>query len=293
MKEMMLLINPVAGRGGFKDGLGDVLEIFNNSGYLPTVYMTTGPGDAVEKVREKACRYDIIVCMGGDGTLSEVVSGIMCCADPPPLGYIPMGTANDVASTLSLPKNPAKAAKRIVDGSPMPFDVGAFGSDGYFAYIAAFGAFTEVSYETNQEIKHSLGHMAYVLEGMRQLPRISYYKTTVEYDDGLIEDDIVFGAVANSTSIAGIKLDSNVVELGDGLFEVILIKNPRNLGELNGIIGDILSRNYQSQNVSVLHSKSVRFAFDFPVAWTRDGENGGLHREILLENHHKAIRFQV
>ena len=293
-KRLMLLVNPTAGRSGYRNCLSDVLEAFYSSGHLPTVFFTTAPGDATRLVLEHSKGFDIVVCMGGDGTLSEVISGIIQTPEPPDLGYIPLGTANDVASSLNLPRRPQKAAQRIIEGSPFAFDVGRYGDDQYFAYIAAFGAFTEVSYQTPASIKHNIGYLAYLLEGMRHISRINYRKATIEYDDGVIIDDFIFGAVSNSTSIAGlVKLNDTTVELGDGLFEVILIKNPRRLSDMNGIISDITSRKYTSNNVIVLHSKYVRFTFDQPVALTRDGENGGIHRDLTLRNLHAAIRLIV
>ena len=291
----MYLINPMAGRGSFRSGLGDVLESFCLAGYLPTLYMTKSSGDAMKITQTHASDYDLLVCQGGDGTLSEVISGLMRIENPPPLGYIPMGTANDVAVSLELPADrPHKAAERIIHGRAMPFDVGSFGSDEYFAYIAAFGTLAGVSYETPQNTKHTLGYLAYLLEGMRRLTKIDSFETRVEYDGGVIDDELVFGGVTNSTSIAGVvKLNKNVVELSDGLFEVVLIRNPHSLSDMNSIIMDIISQNYSSQNVTVLHSRSVRFQFEEEVAWTRDGENGGMHRDLTLTNHHEAIQFVV
>lgn len=293
-KNLMLLVNPAAGKGGYRQNLADVLETFCKSDYLPTVYMTAYPGHAIELIAESAYEHDLVVCMGGDGTLSETVSGLMRVPSPPPLGFIPLGTTNDVASTLSLPRDPLKAAERIIAGEPTPIDVGSFGNAEYFAYIAAFGAFTSVSYETPQDIKHTLGYLAYVLEGMRHLARAVNYRAVVEYDNGVIEDDFLFGAVANSTSIAGLlRFNENDVSLNDGLFEVILIKNPRGLADLNNIVSDIISKTYSSESVTVLHSREVRFIFEQPVAWTRDGDKGGRHREITLRNQHSAINILV
>lgn len=290
----MMLINPTAGRGGFRNGFGDVIETLCTGGYRPTIYMTRQQKDAEYLVGAFGATYDAILCMGGDGTLSEVISGIMSLPNSPPLGYIPMGTANDVATTLHIPKNPKKAAERILTGIPQPFDVGSFNDASYFTYIAAFGAFTEVSYATPQDIKHNIGHLAYILEGMRHLSNLTFEHVTVEYDEGSIEDDFIFGAVTNSTSIAGlIKLNNNIVELGDGLFEVILIHKPRSLLDLNNIIGDILSKNYTSNLVTCFHSKKIAFQFEHEVAWTRDGENGGKHSQVVLENHHAAVNFII
>jgi len=293
-KKLMLLINPVAGRSGFRQGFSDIIELFHSAGYAPTIYMTKAALDAEKLVRTYGSMYPIIVCIGGDGTLSEVISGLMSLENPPALGYIPMGTTNDVANTLNIPKNPKKAAQRILSGTPQPFDVGSFNKENYFTYISAFGAFTGVSYETSQISKHTIGHLAYILEGMRNITNLTFEHTIVEYDGGRIEDDLMFGAVTNSTSIAGLfKFEDNIVELGDGLFEVILIRNPKNLIDLNKLISDILSKNYNSQNVMVLHSSKVSFHFNRPVAWTRDGENGGQHEAVTLINHHAAVNFIV
>ena len=165
-KRMMLIINPMAGRSGYKTGFGEVMNILDSGGYLTTVYFTQGRGDATVMAAQHAAEYDTVACIGGDGTLSEGVSGLMQVPNPPPLGYIPMGTTNDVASTLGLPKNATDAALRIVTGTPTAFDVGSFGDQSFFTYVAAFGAFTAVSYETPQNEKQALGHLAYVLEAM-------------------------------------------------------------------------------------------------------------------------------
>ena len=291
-KRLMLIINPAAGRGGYKSGLADILDIFYNGGYLPTVYFTGGPGIATSLVKSEAASFDTVVCMGGDGTLSEVISGCMALDVPPHLGYIPMGTANDVASTLKLSRNPTEAAKRIVNGSPLPLDVGSFGASEYFTYIAAFGAFTEVSYQTPQETKHVFGQLAYLLEGMSRLNKIEHYNTRVEHDNGVIEGDFVFGGVTNSTTVAGlVKLTGNAVDLADGLFEVVLVKNPKNMKSMNSIISDVLTRNYSSEHVSLLKSSNIRFLFDVPVAWTRDGENGGVHTEVQIRNNPQAVKI--
>ena len=293
-KRMLLIINPKAGKGSFRSCLGDIMETFCAAGYVPTVYFTEQKDDATRIAAAHGADFDIIACIGGDGTLSEVVSGMMALKTPPPLGYIPMGTANDVATTLALPRNPDKAAKAIISGNPVPMDIGCFGSDGYFTYIAAFGAFTEVSYETPQETKQALGHLAYILEGMVRLPRITPCHARVEYDDGIIEDDFIFGGVTNSTSIAGfVRLNDTLVSLADGMFELILVRNPKNLSDMNKIVGDIVWQNYEGGQITVLHSKKVRFIMDEPVSWVRDGESGGTHKEISFENCPSALRIIV
>lgn len=291
-KSMMLIINPWAGKGSFRGSLGRVLEVFGLGGYLVTVYFTDGPRVATDLATRYASGYDLVVCLGGDGTLSEVVSGLMTLESPPPLGYIPLGTANDVAFTLNLPRQPLEAAQLILEGRPIPLDVGRFGDEHYFAYIAAFGAFTEVSYETPQETKQALGHLAYLLEAMARLPLLSHYPTVVEYDGGVIRENLSFGAVTNSTSVAGlVKLDGDCVDLSDGEFEILLIKRPGNMGEMSAIVSDLLSRNFTGAGVTFLRSRRARFIFPAPVAWTRDGENGGMHADVTITNRPSAIRI--
>ena len=294
-EKMMLLVNPAAGKGLARDVLGDVLETFCRGGWQPTVFMTQGRGDAPRLVREHAADYDMVVCLGGDGTLSETVSGLMQLDTVPPvLGYIPMGTANDVATTLGLPKVPAKAAAAILEGKPYPLDIGCMNAENYFTYIAAFGALTDVSYETRQESKQALGLLAYLLEGLAALPKVTPMRARVEWDGGVQEDEYIFCGVTNSTSVAGmVRLDKDIVSLSDGLFEVILVKNPRSITSLSAIALDILGKKYQDPHVQVLHSSKVRFVCEAPVKWTRDGEAGGVHADVTLENRREAIRIML
>ena len=292
-KKLMLIINPAAGKGSYKVNLGDALHVLDMGGYRTSLFFTAGRGDATEFARAYAKDFDTVTCIGGDGTLSEVISGLMALPSPPPLGYIPMGTANDVATTLNLPKNDTiAAARRIVHGAAHPFDVGGFGDNSYFAYIAAFGAFTEVSYATPQNQKRVLGHLAYVLQGAMQLPKIESYKTRVEYEGGTIEGDFLYGSVSNSTSMAGIvHLRDDLVCLGDGLSELVLVRNPGSLAEFRSIVEGVLLQNYDNENLLILHTRKVRFSFEKPVAWTRDGEAGGAYQEIELCNYHRPIQL--
>lgn len=292
-KKLMLIINPAAGKGAYKVNLGEALHVLDMGGYRTSLFFTSGRRDATEFARAYASEFDTVACIGGDGTLSEVISGLMELDSPPPLGYIPMGTANDVATTLNLPKNDTvAAARRIVHGMAHPFDVGGFGTDEYFAYIAAFGAFTQVSYDTPQNQKRVLGHLAYVLQGALALPRIESYKTRVEYDGGVIEGDFLYGSVSNSTSVAGlVHLRDDLVCLGDGYSELVLVRNPGNLAEFKNIVDSVLYQKYDSNDLIILHTKKAKFSFEKPVAWTRDGESGGEYQEIELCNYHSPIQF--
>ena len=289
----MLIINPAAGRGGYQNNLGEALQTLDRGGYRCTLFFTGGRGDATGFAADHAAEYDVVACVGGDGTLSEVISGLMQIENPPPLGYIPMGTTNDVATTLGLPKNDTlAAARRILNGRPHPFDVGGFGDDGYFAYIAAFGAFTEVSYATPQNQKKALGHLAYVLQGAAQLPYLESYRTRVEYDDGVIEDDLIYGSMSNSTSVAGLlRLKEDMVSLGDGVSELVLVKDPGSMEGFGDLVASVLSQRYDSDRLLILHTKKARFTFEKPVAWTRDGEAGGKHLSLELCNYAAPVQL--
>lgn len=296
MKKLFFIINPVAGRVMYKQGLGEALYTLYSAGYEPTLRFTSRAGEAVE-LAQLSEGYDLVCCLGGDGTLSEVTSGLMALKPEqrPPIGYFPLGTANDVATTLKLPKNdPAAVARRIAEGSPMAWDVGVFGGDRYFTYVAAFGAFTDVSYETPQQSKQALGHLAYLLEGMNRLPKLPHYRTRVEMDGEVVEGDYIFGGVTNSTSVAGlVKLDPDMVALDDGEFEVALVKYPATLADLNALVSQAVSKNFNGEMMSIRKAHTVRFTFADPVPFTRDGEPGGVHTDVKIENAHSAVRIIV
>ena len=282
MKKLFFIINPVAGRGMYKQGLGEALYTLYSAGYEPTLRFTSRAGEAVE-LAQLSEGYDLVCCLGGDGTLSEVTSGLMALKPEqrPPIGYFPLGTANAVA-------------RRIAEGSPMAWDVGVFGGDRYFTYVAAFGAFTDVSYETPQQSKQALGHLAYLLEGMNRLPKLPHYRTRVEMDGEVVEGDYIFGGVTNSTSVAGlVKLDPDMVALDDGEFEVALVKYPATLADLNALVSQAVSKNFNGEMMSIRKAHTVRFTFADPVPFTRDGEPGGVHTDVKIENAHSAVRIIV
>ena len=292
-RKLLLIVNPAAGRGAYKNGFGDAMRVLAEGGIQTTLAFTAARGDATRFAAENAGDYDIVACIGGDGTLSEVLAGLMQLDNPPPVGYFPMGTANDVATTLGLPKNDTlAAARRILSGTPHPFDVGGFGEKDYFAYIAAFGAFTEVSYATPQNQKKALGHLAYVLQGMAQLPKIEAYKARVEYDDGVVEGRFLYGSMSNSTSVAGmIRLKEEMVSLGDGMSELVLVREPIAIDGFGAIAASVLAQTFDCDDLVILHTKKAKFHFEKPVAWTRDGEDGGTHTEIELRNYHAPVEL--
>ncbi len=295
MKKMMLLINPNAGRGGYRAALADILQTFHRSGYVSTVFFTDGRGDATRLTAAHGADFDRLVCVGGDGTLSETVAGLMQLDKKPELGYIPLGTVNDVASSLGLSRSPAAAAKTAAAGRLRPLDVGCFNERDYFTYVAAFGAFTEVSYETPQNQKQALGRLAYIFAGMAALGRVTSHHVRVEWDGGMLADDFIFGGVTNSRSVAGlVRLrDMDDDALCDGLFEIFLVRAPADALDLANVISSVLASDFTGENVIRLRGSHARFRFDEPTPWTRDGEAGGEHLDVSCRNLQAAVRIAV
>lgn len=290
---MLFVYNPKAGKAQIRNKLADILDVFAANNYEITTCPTQKRGDATEIVENRNASYDLVVCSGGDGTLDEVVTGMMHSRKKTTIGYLPAGSTNDFGGSLSLPKNMVRAAQVVVDGEDFPCDIGIFNED-YFVYIAAFGLFTAVSYETDQAMKNVLGHMAYLLEGMKRLPALRSYPMRVTYEDKVIEDDFIFGMVTNSTSVGGFKrITGKNVKMDDGVFEVTLIKRPRNPMELNNIMVSLLDRDIDSHLMYCFRTPCVTFESPDEVAWTRDGENGGIHKKVRIENLCKAITIRA
>lgn len=292
-KKMLFIYNPKAGKAQIRSHLADILDVFVKGGYEVTIYPTRKRGDAAELTAGRLPIYDLVVCSGGDGTLDEVVTGMIKSGFETPVGYIPAGSTNDFGGSLDLPKNMVKAAETIVEGRNFPCDVGVFNND-IFVYIAAFGLFTDVSYETGQDMKNVLGHMAYLLEGMKRLSAIRSYPMKITCEGQVIEDDFIFGMITNSVSVGGFKrITGQNVQLDDGVFEVTLIKKPRNPIELNNIMVSLLNRDIDSDEMYCFKTSKMTVESREPIAWTLDGENGGIHQRVLIENKHQAIEIRV
>lgn len=292
-KKLLFVLNPFSGKGEIKNKLMNIVDIFIKGGYEVTIHTTQKPQDATEVIEKKAEEYDIVVCSGGDGTLDETVTGMMRQDKRIPIGYIPAGSTNDFAGSLKIPKRMDKAAEIVVEGEPFSCDIGSFNGD-YFVYIAAFGLFTDVSYGTSQELKNRIGHAAYILEGMKRLHTIQSYHMRIEYEDQIIEDDFVYGMVTNSTSAGGFKnITGKNVKLDDGLFEVTLICMPKNPLELNEIIGSLTNMIDNTDCIYTFKADKIKFISDIKIPWTLDGEYGGSHKELVIENQKQAVEIMV
>ncbi|MCI8901198.1 MAG: YegS/Rv2252/BmrU family lipid kinase [Lachnospiraceae bacterium] len=302
MKKALFILNPHSGKGQIRNHLLEIVDILVKDGYEVTVYPTQEQGDASRAMRERKKSYELIVCSGGDGTLDEIVTGMMQSGFKTTIGYIPAGSTNDFANSLRIPSTMKKAAETVVNGTVFSCDVGRFNDD-VFVYIAAFGLFTEVSYGTRQEMKNMLGHMAYLLEGVKHLQNIKSYhlKVTSVSENGettVIEDNFVYGMVTNSYSVGGFKsIAGNVfkgkIALDDGLFEVTLIRTPKNPMELNSILAALAIQNIDTQYMYSFKSGRLVIESEEEIAWTLDGEFGGTHTEVTLTNEKRAMDIMV
>lgn len=292
MKKMLFVFNPRSGKEQIKGQLMEILDIFTKAGYEISVHVTQKQGDAIEVASRQGKRADVVVCSGGDGTLNEIVSGMMKLKKMPLLGYIPAGSTNDFAASLGIPKRMPMAARGIVEGNPFAIDIGTFCDDRYFMYIAAFGAFTEVSYLTSQDRKNLLGHQAYMLEGVKSLAGIKPYHMKAEWDGQVLEEDFAFGMVTNTISVGGFKgLVNQSVALNDGLFEVLLIRMPRTPVDLSNVVSYMFLREEPNEYVYKFKTSSIRLTSEKEVDWVLDGEFGGSRSVVEIGNLRERIQI--
>ena len=295
MKRMLFVYNPNAGKGLLKAKLSDVLDIFVKADYEVVVYPTQSYKDAYRKIKKMDDSFDIVVCSGGDGTLDEVVTGMMKRAKTEriPIGYIPTGTTNDFASSLHISRDIFEAADVAVHGKSFACDVGTFNND-IFVYVAAFGLFTDVPYQTDQKLKNALGHAAYVLEGVKRLSNIPSYHIKVTTNNQVIEEEFMIGMISNSRSVAGFRgITGRDVVFDDGEFEAMLIKKPKNLTELSEIITALLDEKFDTKYMYTFKTSEIILESVEEIPWTLDGEFGGQHDKVHITNKKQALEIMV
>ena len=292
MKTLLFIYNPLAGKGKIRAKLSTILELYKFQGYIATVYPTSANGDGYSFVKGLTTNYDLIVCSGGDGTLNEVVSGLLDSSRNIMLGYIPSGSTNDFAKSVGIPVEICRAMKVSCSGRPYELDVGCLNKR-HFVYVAGFGAFTKVSYITPQKMKNILGYLAYLLQGIKELSELREYEAKIRYEKGIITGKYIVGLIMNSFSIGGFRSPiSSVTELNDGIFEVLLIRMPQNLLELQGIIAALLGNPMDSEYVDYFQTSYVEIESE-EMEWTVDGEYGGKYKKVGIKNLNRAIRILV
>lgn len=291
-KRILLIINPKAGKIKPMSTLSDILNVFAKNSCVTDSMSTKGKNDATEIVKKHAKNYDVVVCCGGDGTLNEVINGVMSLETPLPIGYIPTGTSNDFATSLGLSTDIEKAAQDVIDGKYLPHDIGSFNDESYFSYVASFGTMSDVSYLTSQRMKNTFGHFAYTLKGAKAFFNMRAYHAKIEYDKKTIEGDFILGGVSNSKSIGGIiKLKNKDIVLNDGVFELIFFRKPNNARDVANIAKWLFTQNDNNSSIIFEHAGSaVITSADF-IPWTVDGEFAGYHKTAEIHNRHHAVNF--
>lgn len=291
--KLLLVYNPMSGKAKIKNCLHEIIDVFIRAGYTVTVHATQEKGDAAEIVQKvEKGSYDLVVCSGGDGTLDEVVNGMMKCEEKIPIGYIPAGSTNDFAQSLGISTDMITAANDIVNGRVFYSDIGKFNQES-FVYIAAFGLFTEVSYETDQQLKNTLGHIAYILEGVKSLSSVKSYRMQFESKEYMLEGNFLYGMITNSISVGGFKnLVGDDVELDDGEFEVTFIECPNNIVELHNIVHALLAKK-SNPHIHTFKTSDIHIVCEEEVSWTLDGEYAGAHTDVSIMNCQKILPFVV
>lgn len=289
-RNVLLIVNPCAGRTKSRAGTFDIVNKFSTNDYEFSIHTTTCQGDATNIVRKNYDDKQLVVCCGGDGTLNETINGVMDMPNRLPIGYIPTGSTNDLATTLGIPTDINKATDLIMSGHTNSYDLGLF-NNRYFSYVASFGAFTKSSYATSQKMKNRLGHMAYILNGIGELKNIRAVHMKIEYDGGVLEDDFMFGSVSNSTSVAGLfRFKPEDVKLNDGIFELLLVKKI-SLASVPIALGKVRAQQYDGKQIIFLRTSKVKITSDESVAWTLDGEYGGAHKTVMIHVLEKAVEI--
>lgn len=294
MKPLLYIYNPHAGKGAARHCLYQALECFTQKGWLVTAYPTQGKADATQIAAGLGGQYERVVCCGGDGTLHEVIAGLMTLPERPVVGYLPAGTTNDFARNLHLPRSITARLETAASGVPRPVDIGSLNACP-FIYVAAFGAFTDVAYDTPQSFKNLFGHLAYVLEGATRLASLPHYRLRVEHDNGMVEGDFLYGMVSNTISVGGFRgMSSREVKLDDGLFEVALVRQPQNAAQLQSILAALVQPHSTVEGngngtVMLFHTSRLTVTCASEMPWTLDGEFGGAHKVAQIENQNQAI----
>ena len=290
-KQLLLILNPCAGQRRANRMLPEIIRTFWDFGYRCVTYVTAQSGDPTRYLSEHAGEFERVVCIGGDGTLNETIAGVLQSGVDLPIGYIPAGTTNDYANSIGLSSDVLQAARDAAGGEIQRLDVGSFNGR-YFSYTASCGAFTRTSYSTPQSLKNTLGHLAYILEGIKDLPSIRPYHLRVETESSVLEDDFIFCAITNSTSVGGIlKLDKELVSLNDGLFEVMLIRSPEVAIQLTSIIHGITAMDLPNEMVHFFEAGQIRVTSDEDIEWTLDGERAEGGSVAEMRNLHSAIQI--
>ena len=292
LRPAMLIINPVSGKKQILKHIPEIIRILMDGGYMVTTMISSRRGEATEFTRRYGRDFELICCAGGDGTLNEVLSGMAAEGMDVPLGYIPCGSTNDFAMAHGMATDILQAAKNIASGRQQRFDTGRFG-ERYFSYVAAFGAFSWLSYTTAQSRKNMLGHTAYILDGIKDLHKIRPERLSISARGVTYSDEYIFGAVCNTLSVAGtLELPKEVVDTADGLFEVLLIRKPDTIHDLEEIVHGLIRQDYSSPYIKFFQSDSIDIINSPGLEWALDGERSGYMERVHIEPMRQFLNLQ-
>ena len=271
MKKALLIANPKSGKQRIQTELFHIVERFAGAGFATTVVLTEYRGHACE-LTALAAGYDMLVCTGGDGTLNEVISGVMANGLDMPIGYIPLGSTNDFAGSLGIPGELDGALDNILEGRPVPIDVGSFNGR-IFMDVGLLGIFSRTCYETPQDMKNTLGFLAYVLEGIREVPTVHPIPLRIETGDAVYEGEYLACVVSNSRKLGGVvSLSDEQVSLSDGQFELLLVEKDKTPLQLAGYIHALRTANLTAEGMTFVSVPSLRITSSDDQPWTLDGE---------------------
>ena len=291
MERQLVILNPRAGRMQAGRRLGELLPLLESDGVIAELLETKAAGEARAAVASRAGEFRRVVCIGGDGTLNEVLSGMLEAGQNVPIGYIAAGSTNDFAASHGISRDILQAARDIASGVPTPIDVGMFNGR-CFAYTASFGAFTRASYAAPQAVKNAVGHLAYIFEGIRDIANIRPYAVTVEAEGEVRSGEFIFGMAGNSTSMGGVlRLDPRQIDLHDGKFEVMLVRKPQHIGQLIAAAVALQSQNYDNELLCFFKAAHLLISAPGDMDWTLDGEFQPGAEHIEIRNLHDAVRL--
>lgn len=283
-RHAMLIINPSSGRGAIKEVMYDVIARFFRAGWRVTPFISAKAEDIWQFMTE-APAYDLLIAIGGDGTVNDVLNAMMTENIEMPLAYIPSGTTNDLAHSLGLSKDPLEAVEQVISSEAKPMDIGSF-ADQYFSYVAACGVFTSVAYSTSQDLKNTFGRLAYYIEGLRVIGELGQaFDLSLQFDDQDLHGKYIFAGVTNSRSLGGLlNLDSGLipVDMADGKMEALLVGAPKTPNDLTRIAHSLRTGQRSTPLVELYQAESFHFSFSEAQPWTLDGEYGGRHRQVQI-----------
>jgi len=292
-KRLLMIVNPAAGMGRGETLQGEIAALYARAGYRCTLCDTQGAGDAARFAQEEADRHALLVCVGGDGTLSETLDGLLRVENAPPLCYVPMGSTNDLAVSAGLPRVALEAARVGLEGAPQPIDAGSFNGR-VFSYVASFGAFTRTSYETDRALKNRIGHLAYILTGAQELTHIQSYAVSVDTPEEKITGEFIFGCVCNTRSLGGtLKLPIGREDLNDGMHELFMVRKPQTIGDVTGLLQALLSGEYSHPLIVLRHVSEAVFHMPEEMPWSLDGERADAGTRVEVRTLHHAYQLML